>query len=472
MPSALPERAGTFSFLKKRNKKLLSLRWPNSLAQRTLLTLLLGLVVVQGAGLTIHAFDRLKLQRFAELRDLGMRSMSIYRTVVATSPGERAAALREMDLGPYMHASVAQSPPVAPEVMEPPYLGQIRVNMGLVPVRPANRPRDVVIRGAPWSDPITIGMQFPDWSWLNLSARLPPPRPWHSREFLIAFVLMTAAAAMLSVWAVRRLTGPVTLLAEAAERLGRDVNAPPLPEAGPDEVVRAAVAFNTMAGRIRRFVQDRTFLLTAIGHDLRTPITRLKLRAEFIDDDEQRAKFMADLDELDAMVSATLVFGRDTADTEPAVPFDLVALLRTVLDDAGDARPEAAERLSFDGPAHLTVHGRILALKRVFANLVGNAVKYGGAARVVLVFAGDLATVTIEDDGPGLPPDQVERVFEPFYRVEDSRNRETGGTGLGLPIARNILRAHGGDVVLGELCGWWGSGVGYAAGLGKQGLLF
>ncbi len=376
--------------------------------------------------------------------------MSIYRTVVGTAPGEREAALREMDLGPNMHASLAGGPAVTPEPMEPPYVGQIRVNMSLVQVRAPNRPRDVVIRGTPWSDPINIGLQLPDWGWLNLRATLPPPRPWHSREFLLAFVLMTAAAALLSIWAVRRLTGPVTLLAEAAERLGRDVNAPPLPEHGPDEVVRAAVAFNTMAGRIRRFVQDRTFLLTAIGHDLRTPITRLKLRAEFIDDDEQRTKFMADLDELDAMVSATLVFGRDTADTEPAVPFDLVALLRTVLDDAADARPEAADRLAFTGPAHLTVHGRILALKRVFANLVGNALKYGGAARVALSTADLLATITIEDDGPGLPPDELERVFEPFYRVEDSRNRETGGTGLGLPIARNILRAHGGDVVLGN----------------------
>jgi signal transduction histidine kinase len=194
-------------------------------------------------------------------------------------------------------------------------------------------------------------------------------------------------------------------------------------------------------------------LLTAIGHDLRTPITRLKLRAEFIDDDEQRQKFMADLDELDAMVSATLVFGRDTADTEPAVPFDLVALLRTVLDDCADARPESAEALSFSGPAHLTVTGRILALKRSFANLVNNAVKYGDAARVTLTVGEGQAQVTVEDDGPGLPPDELERIFEPFYRVEDSRNRETGGTGLGLPIARNILRAHGGDVVLGNRAG-------------------
>ncbi len=424
--------------------------WPNSLARRTLLTLLVGLVIVQAAGLTIHAFDRIELQRFAELRDLGIRSMSIYRSAVSTSSGEREAALKEMDLGPKLTAALTAGPPVTGELMQAPYAGQIRVNMSLVPVRPANHPREVVIRGAPWSDYISIGMQFPDWGWLVLHAQLTPPRPWHSPTFLLAFVLMTAAAAILSVWAVSRLTGPVKLLAEAAERLGRDVNAPPLPERGPEEVVRAAVAFNTMAARIRRFVQDRTFLLTAIGHDLRTPITRLKLRAEFIDDDEQRQKFMADLDELDAMVSATLVFGRDTADTEPAVPFDLVALLRTVLDDAADARPEAAELLFFEGPKHFTVHGRILALKRVFANLVGNAIKYGGNARVTLEPGATLATVTVEDDGPGLPADEVERVFEPFYRIENSRSRETGGTGLGLPIARNILRAHGGDVVLGN----------------------
>ncbi len=424
--------------------------FPRSLANRTLLTLLGGLVVVQAAGLTIHAFDRIELQRFAELRDLGIRSMSIYKSLVATAPEERPAALHEMDLGPAMTAALADGPPVAPEATPAPYNGQIRVNMGLVPVRPVNRPRDLVIRGAPWSASITVAMKFPEGPWLILHAVQPRPRPWHSPTFLLAFVLMTAAAATLSFWAVRRLTGPVGLLAEAAERLGRDVNAPPLPERGPDEVVRAAVAFNTMAGRIRRFVQDRTFLLTAIGHDLRTPITRLKLRAEFIEDDEQRQKFIADLDELDTMVAATLVFGRDTADTEPAVAFDLVALLRTVLDDAADARPEAASRLTFAGPAHLTVTGRILALKRSFANLVGNAVKYGAAARVALNAAPGLATVTIEDDGPGLPPDELERIFEPFYRVEDSRNRETGGTGLGLPIARNILRAHGGDVVLGN----------------------
>jgi signal transduction histidine kinase len=144
-----------------------------------------------------------------------------------------------------------------------------------------------------------------------------------------------------------------------------------------------------------------------------------------------------------------LAFGRDTADTEAAVALDLAALLRTVLDEAADAWPDAAETLAYEGPTHLTIQGRLMMLKRAFANLVANAVKYGGAARVRLAPPSEgMVMVTIEDDGPGVPADQLERVFDPFYRVETSRNRETGGTGLGLPIARNIFRAHGGDVVL------------------------
>ena len=136
-------------------------------------------------------------------------------------------------------------------------------------------------------------MHLPDGEWVDVTAEPEPLRPWHSPTFLTAFLLMTAAAAVLTLWAVRRLTAPVRILAAAAEALGRDVNAPPLPENGPTEIAVAAVAFNTMAARIRRFVQDRTEMLTAIGHDLRTPITRLKLRAEFVDDDEQRAKSWA-----------------------------------------------------------------------------------------------------------------------------------------------------------------------------------
>ncbi|MBE7209748.1 MAG: histidine kinase, partial [Gluconacetobacter diazotrophicus] len=207
---------------------------------------------------------------------------------------------------------------------------------------------------------------------------------------------------------------------------------------------------NTMASRIRRFVTDRTLMLTAIGHDLRTPITRLKLRSEFIDDDELRAKFLADLDELEAMVAATLAFGRDSSAREPLAPLDLNALLSTILDDAVDGRPDLDGKVGFAAPPPaVTIQARPVALKRALTNLVGNAISYGGGARVTLRLPRDgHVEVLVEDDGPGIPAADIERVFEPFVRVESSRNRETGGTGLGLSIARNIVRGLGGDIAL------------------------
>ena len=430
--------------------------WPRSLAWRTALTLLVGLAIVQGLGLTIHALDRIDLERLGEARDFASRVMSLYRNVVLAPPDDRQAQIAQLQLPPDLHVQLTDRPtagdPAADGLHPVPWPIQrvLRINLMLVPLPPQLRPREYRIMGNRGEHELLVALRLPDGAWLDVRAsNLPPPRPWLAPGFLTAFLGMTLAAALLTLWAVRRLTAPVALLAAAAERLGRDVNAPPLPEDGPSEVAVAAVAFNTMANRIRRFVQDRTFLLTAIGHDLRTPITRLKLRAEFMEDDEQRAKMLADLDELEAMVSATLAFGRDISATEPVAQLDLPALARTVLDEATDAEPEVAEKLEYAGPDHLTTLARPLAMKRALANLVSNALKYGGNARIVLArpLAGHL-TLLVEDDGPGIPPGELERVFEPFQRIEGSRNRETGGTGLGLPIARNILRAHGGDVVL------------------------
>ena len=430
--------------------------WPRSLAARTALVLLVGLVLVQAAGLAIHAMDRIDLQRLAQVRNLAFRVVGLYRTVELTKPEDRAAVLSELHHGPGLHAVLSDAPPVDPALPEMPMHEQRfwRINLNLVGMPPPHHWHGMQILGGPDWHRIVIGLRLPDSQWLNVTAGIEPPRPWHSPTFLAAFLLMTVVAAGLTLWAVRTLTAPVRTLAAAAEALGRDVNAPPLPEDGPLEVATAAAAFNTMAARIRRFVQDRTELLTAIGHDLRTPITRLKLRAEFIEDDEQRAKVLADLEELETMVSATLAFGRDARTSEPVEAVDIVELLRTILDETGDAHPDAAPRLTYDGPPHWTVRVRPMGLKRALTNLVSNAVKYGDSARVRLVppvsagAAGAMLTVEIEDDGPGIPPGELEQVFEPFHRGEPSRNRETGGVGLGLPIARNIMRAHGGDVAL------------------------
>jgi signal transduction histidine kinase len=423
--------------------------WPRSLAARTAVVLLVGLVVVQGAGLTIHALDRIDVQHIAQARDVAVRVVGVYRAVMMSPPDQRGYVLKEATPG--LQAELSPDPPVMEpaDEMRPVRQHLLRVNMNLVALLGVSRWQELRIQWQPPRHRVVIGMHLPGGPWLNVAAAVEPARPWHSPTFLAAFLLMTVAAAGLTLWAVRRLTLPVRTLAVAAEALGRDVNAPPLPEDGPLEVATAAAAFNTMAARIRRFVEGRTEMLTAIGHDLRTPITRLKLRAEFIEDDEQRAKMLADLEELEAMVSATLAFGRDAQTTEAVSSLDLPELLRTVLDEAGDARPDVVEKLAYEGPPHLTVRARPLSLKRALANLVSNAVAYGGSARVRLLAPGDgMLTIEVEDDGPGIPPGELERVFEPFHRGEPSRSRETGGVGLGLPIARNIFRAHGGDVTL------------------------
>ncbi|TQF76353.1 HAMP domain-containing protein [Elioraea sp. Yellowstone] len=420
--------------------------WPASIAGRTFLVLLVGLFAAQVVGLTIHAFDRVALQRAAQAREAMGRTWALWRAVVTAPPGARPEVVESVELPEGFRATLGPAPLVREGAIAPGprerRLAEALGHMG----PPRLRPREVRIGAAPEGG-VAAALRLPEGEWLNIAGRWPRPQPWSSPTFLAALAVMTAAVAGLSFWAVRRLTAPIRDLAAAAERLGRDVSSPPLPEHGPREVAQAAAAFNTMQARIRRFVEDRTAMLAAIGHDLRTPITRLRLRAEFIEDESLRARMLADLAEMEAMVAATLAFARDDAAAETAVPLDLAALLRTVADEANDVA--GREAVTLEAPAHRTVTARPVALKRALGNLVGNAVAYAGSCRVRLAEGGNgTVRITIEDDGPGIPEDELERVFQPFHRVERSRSRETGGAGLGLPIARTILRGHGGDVTL------------------------
>ncbi|MBT3305280.1 MAG: HAMP domain-containing protein [Alphaproteobacteria bacterium] len=255
---------------------------------------------------------------------------------------------------------------------------------------------------------------------------------------------MTVVVVVLSVWATRRATRPLARFADAAERLGLDVNAPPVDEDGPREVRHVAAAFNTMQNRIRTFVRDRTQMLAAISHDLRTPITRLRLRAEFIEDADLQKKMFDDLEQMEVMIASTLAFARDDAGDEAKKPFDLAVLLQGFCDDASDAGHAAV----YIGPDRLTYSGRPIALGRVFTNLIDNAIHYGGNAQVNLAADDQQIVITVADDGDGIPEEQLEQVFAPFHRVEHSRSRETGGVGLGLSVVRSIVHAHGGEVTL------------------------
>lgn len=248
-----------------------------------------------------------------------------------------------------------------------------------------------------------------------------------------------------AIWAARRATRPLRELALAADRLGLDVDAPPLDENGARELRKTAAAFNRMQTRIKRLIDDRTLMLAALSHDLKTILTRLRLRAEFIEDPDQQQRAIGDIEDMQQMVDQALSFIRGDQAAEAITRIDLAGLLRDLAEDCATRGQDVA----FDGPERFAVDGRPVALKRAVGNLVENALRYGGGeVRLLLVKGGGRATLTVADNGPGLPDVELDKVFQPFYRVETSRNRETGGSGLGLALARDVFRRQGGDLTL------------------------
>ena len=301
------------------------------------------------------------------------------------------------------------------------------------------------MRDFPLPGPFRIAIEGRDGSWLVISAA----SDFHGRRMVAAALWVGAILLVvggLSWWAARRLTRPLDRLAAAAERLGIDRSAPAVAEEGPRELQAIAQAFNRMRERIGKYLEERTGLVAAVSHDLRTQLTRLRLRAESIADEAERAKVLDDIAEMEAMIAATLDFAREDRRDEPLQAVDLAALLQSLVDDRADAGADIA----YDGPDRADIACRPTALKRAFANLIDNAVKYGGGGSVRLADAEGALRVEIVDRGPGIPAAEREAVFRPFYRLETSRSRETGGVGLGLSIARDILRSHGGTIALGD----------------------
>ncbi len=266
--------------------------------------------------------------------------------------------------------------------------------------------------------------------------------PW--RWFVLYWLLLSAIAVAPFAWALaHRLAKPIGAFAAAAERLGRDPRAPPLPIQGPPEIAEAAAAFNQMQARLNRYVDDRTTVVGAVAHDLRTPLMRLGLRLESAPD-AMRQACENDIRDMEAMISASLNYLRDANSQSARRPLDLRSLAESVVDDLSDR----GERVTLEPGEPVVIDGNSAALKALLSNLIGNAVKYAGNADVTLGTHEGNALIEVCDDGPGVPPEDIERVFEPFFRGERSRNRDTGGIGLGLASARAVARAHGGDVVL------------------------
>ncbi|MEN3362914.1 MAG: hypothetical protein V7606_188 [Burkholderiales bacterium] len=291
-----------------------------------------------------------------------------------------------------------------------------------------------------------ILITLPDGERLRLSISPPrPPPTFGLRPDYIGYgILFLVSIGILAAFIVRMTMRPLKHLAQAATELGNDIERPPLPERGATEIRQAAAAFNAMQSRIRHHIRQRAHILAAITHDLQTPLTRLRLRLEKVDDPDLRDKLIGDMTAMQSMVREGLDLARSMNSSEPLQPLNLDSLIDSVCIDAADA----GQAVTVSGKTNVSLMSRPTALRRCLTNLVDNAVKYGHSADVTAGIEGSSAVIRIKDNGPGIPESELEKAFEPFYRLENSRSRETGGSGLGLTIALNIAEQHGGTIRL------------------------
>ncbi|MCS6879614.1 MAG: ATP-binding protein [Geminicoccaceae bacterium] len=430
--------------------------WPRTLAGRLVALVLLAVASAQLVAWWVFADERhWFLARLGRERLLEQLVPAV-RLLAATRPEEHEAVLRALGSSSLLLAIDRR--PIVGEEANPhhPLVRRLARELGVSPraIRIELASRDARLFGEeeeeetkPWRRPraiAAISIALSDGRWLNARSPPGPVVPAFARPYAAMLAILAGLLVLAVLVGTRRATRPLAELARAAETLGRGEPAPPLAERGPEEVRRAIAAFNRMQERLARFIADRTRLLAALGHDLRTPITSLRLRVELLEDEEAKQRMIETLDEMQRMVESTLAFAREEAEAEPVRETDLSALIEGTIEDLAELGWEV--RLVASEP--LVARIRTAAIRRAIRNLIENAVRYGGRARVALLREGEDAVVRIDDDGPGIPPDKLEEVFEPFVRLEASRSSETGGVGLGLSIARGIARAHGGDVTL------------------------
>lgn len=290
---------------------------------------------------------------------------------------------------------------------------------------------------------MTLSIELNDGQWLNVDTRFQrPPLQWPLLSILSFTITAAIILAAVCWYLLSRVTYPLRRVSEAAELFGRGEIANPLSETGPREVKELTAAFNQMQDRLTRFATNRTRIMAALGHDLRSPLTALRVRAELVDDDETKNAMISSIEEMQDMVERTLAFARGMAVSEPFETVELGSFLDQLKRDMLDAFAFS------DDDEDVSLRIRPNALRRALRNVIENAVRYGGSANLRFYKSQDMAFIEICDNGPGIPEDELEEVFEPFFRLERSRSRETGGTGLGLSIARTLLRASGGDILL------------------------
>ena len=433
--------------------RLLGRFWPDTVASRAILILVAALLAFHLLGywafrVGVESFasagrDGSLAERIVSIKraiaslpdgaerdrvahDLSSASLDVHWSKVSLVLGNAPATERTRALEARLRE---QAPDLAATAFR---IGQ--ADDGALPAGAANTDRHIML----------VSIRLDDGSWVNFSSSAlgaAQHLDWNLTAIMICFAVGIVVVALLLLrWATR----PLRDLALAAERFSLDQVPQPLPEDGPAEVRRAARAFNTMRERIQRLVSERMQAMAAVSHDLRTPITRLRLRSELLDDDGTRRLIDADLGEMEEMIDSTLEYLRGGVSSEAARPIDLASVIETLVDEHLDQGHE----VSLSGLNAAPILGRVLPLKRAFSNIIGNAVKYGGSAAVGIAEADGFFIVTVEDEGPGIPPADMERALLPFVRLEESRGRETGGSGLGLTIAEAVARSHDGSIAL------------------------
>lgn len=456
--------------------RLLSRVAPRSLFSRLVLVLLGGLIIAQLVSFAIHMHERGEALSQASGMQAAQRIADIVKLLERLDPAERRRIVQVFSAPPLQIS--LDRPPLETQQLDAEDSAR-RTLFGAMLQRflGDGRPAALAVReekaaasmarakpgfmgpGAhgPWMVPggaahfgpeagfsFVAQVRLNDGALVTFDSRQPAQTAGWPYRLLLSLAVLLAAVIAVSLVAVRWATRPLNALADAADELGRNIDRAPMPEKGPLEVARAARAFNTMQTRLARYIRERSATLAAMSHDLKTPVTRLRLRAELLADGELKKKMAQDLGEMESMIDATLDFMRGVEGGEKTQPLDVMALLESLQADA----QETGGKVAIEGAACGAYAGRPQALKRCLGNVLDNALKYGKSATMIVEDGPDRLVIRVRDRGPGIPEHELERVFEPFYRLESSRSRDTGGTGLGLSIAKNIAQLHGGTLAL------------------------
>lgn len=420
--------------------------WPGSLFGRLLLILFGGLILAQFISTAVFWLDREAFAFRGSAARAAQRVTDLVQMLNELPAAQRAHLANTIARpGFSFHFALPPQRPTAKETdAELTAILNQRLRTQSIPPRPIGYVWRSQADGRAELYEVLVEARLRDGTPLTVNLTL-SNRP---RNFLSGMLTRLAGLLLpmflLIVLAVRWVTRPLTTLANAADELGRNIAAAPITEHGPIEVQRAARAFNTMQERLLRYVRTREQVLAAMSHDLKTPVTRMRLRAELLDESQTKQDFTHDLDEMQAMVQATLNVMRGLDSEEKTQPVDLRALIESIAFDY-EARGTAIE-LALS--SHAAFPAKPLALKRCLQNLIGNAVQFAKHVRIVVEDDRNEVRIAILDDGPGIPEHELQRVFDPYYRVEQSRNRNSGGHGLGLTIAYNLAQLHGGSITL------------------------